>query len=163
MGSDHIDRHIWRWVIVTSVIGAIIRRDLRTLSSPRDSQCNNLYDLCPHGKGNSRLMKLLGGLTTKIYGGTVTRLALGSRREAFLSQNIRTCICSFTLNPAFHQNSKIFSYNLALPLIYCWPKQHWPLTIDPIENTDKKSQNWEMPEGLCMDLGLVWTWSCLQA
>ena len=42
-------------------------------------------------------------------------------------------------------------------------KQHWPLTIDPIENTDKKSQNWEMPEGLCMDLGLVWTWSCLQA
>ena len=37
-------------------------------------------------------------------------------------QNIRTCMCSFTFNPAFHQNSKIFSYNLlALPLIYCWP------------------------------------------
>ena len=47
------------------------------------------------------------------------RSSLGSRREAFLSQNIRTCMCSFTLNPAFHQNSKIFSYNLALPLIYC--------------------------------------------
>ena len=47
--------------------------------------------------------------------------SLGSRREAFLSQNIRTCMCSFTLNPAFHQNSKIFSYNLALPLICCWP------------------------------------------
>ena len=44
--------------------------------------------------------------------------SLGSRREAFLSQNIRTCMCSFTLNPGFHQNSKIFSCNLALPLIY---------------------------------------------
>ena len=28
--------------------------------------------------------------------------SLGSRCEAFLSQNIRTCTCSFTLNPAFH-------------------------------------------------------------
>ena len=65
--------------------------------------------------------------------------SLGSRREAFLSQNISTCLCSFTFNPAFHQNSKVFSYNLALPLIYCWP--NWPLTIEPIENTDKKSQN----------------------
>ena len=45
--------------------------------------------------------------------------SLGSRHEAFLSQNIRTCMCSFTFNPAFHQNSKVFSYNLALPLIYC--------------------------------------------
>ena len=44
--------------------------------------------------------------------------SLGSRHEAFLSQNIRTCMCSFTFNPAFHQNSKVFSYNLALPLIY---------------------------------------------
>ena len=42
-------------------------------------------------------------------------------------------------------------------------KQNWPLTIDHIENTDKKFQNWEMSEGLCVDLGLVWTWSCLQA
>ena len=75
-------------------------------------------------------------------------------------------MCSFTFNPAFHQNSKVFSYNLALPLILLLAnteKQNWPLTIDPTENTDKKSQNWEMPEGLCMDLGLVWTWSCLQA
>ena len=47
--------------------------------------------------------------------------------------------CSFTLNPVFNQNSKIFGYNLALPLIYCWL-----LTIDPIENTGKKSQNWEI-------------------
>ena len=47
--------------------------------------------------------------------------SLGSRREAFLSQNIRTCMCSFTFNSAFHQNSKVFSHNLALPLIYCWP------------------------------------------
>ena len=72
--------------------------------------------------------------------------SLGSRREAFLSQNISrpTCMCSFTFNPAFHQNSKVFSYNLALPLIYwssLWQKQNWPLTIEPIENTDKKSQN----------------------
>ena len=44
--------------------------------------------------------------------------SLGSRREAFLSQNISTCLCSFTFNPAFHQNSKVFSYNLALPLIF---------------------------------------------
>ena len=41
---------------------------------------------------------------------------------------------SFTFNPAFHQNSKVFSYNLAFPLI-CWPSlwftvksrtDHWP-------------------------------------
>ena len=32
-------------------------------------------------------------------------------------------MCSFTLNPAFHHIRKIFSYNLALPLIYCWPIQ----------------------------------------
>ena len=49
---------------------------------------------------------------------SVNRYSLGSRREAFLSQNISTCMCSFTFNPAFHQNSKVFSYNLALPLIY---------------------------------------------
>ena len=61
--------------------------------------------------------------------------SLGSRREAFLSQNISTCMCSVTFNPAFHQNSKVFSYNLALPLIY-WSSlwftggqhrtDHWP-------------------------------------
>ena len=55
--------------------------------------------------------------------------SLGSRREAFLSQNIRTCMCSFTFNPAFHQNSKVFSYNLALPLIYCWPTRLGKLLI----------------------------------
>ena len=60
-----------------------------------------------------------------------TWFSLGSRREAFLSQNISTCLCSFTFNPAFHQNSKVFSYNLALPLIYwssLWftEKQNWP-------------------------------------
>ena len=55
--------------------------------------------------------------------------SLGSRREAFLSQNISTCMCSFTLNPAFHQNSKVFSYNLALPLIYCWPTRLGKLLI----------------------------------
>ena len=48
----------------------------------------------------------------------VAHPSLGSGREAFLSQNISTCMCSFTFNPAFHQNSKVFSYNLALPLIY---------------------------------------------
>ena len=48
----------------------------------------------------------------------IAECSLGSRREAFLSQNISTCMCSFTFNPAFHQNSKVFSYNLALPLIY---------------------------------------------
>ena len=43
------------------------------------------------------------------------------------------CVASFTFNPAFHQNSKVFSYNLALPLIY-WSSlwftksrtDHWP-------------------------------------
>ena len=55
--------------------------------------------------------------------------SLGSRRETFLTQNIRTCMCSFTLNPAFHHNSKIFSYNLALPLIYCWPTRLGKLLI----------------------------------
>ena len=68
--------------------------------------------------------------------------SLGSRREAFLSQNIRICMCSFP---------KTARYSVII-----WPslwKQHWPLTIDAIENTDKKSPNWEMPEGLCMDLG----------
>ena len=56
-------------------------------------------------------------LPTTIPRAYAAERSLGSRREAFLSQNIRTCMCSFTLNPAFHQNSKIFSYNLALPLI----------------------------------------------
>ena len=51
------------------------------------------------------------------------------RREAFLSQNIRTCMCSFTYNPAFHRHSKVFSYNLARPLIYCWPTHLGKLLI----------------------------------
>ena len=55
--------------------------------------------------------------------------SLGSRHEAFLSQNIRTCMCSITFNPAFHQNSKVFKYNLALPLIYCWPTRLGKLLI----------------------------------
>ena len=45
---------------------AIIRRDLRTLSLPRDSPRDNLrgvLDLSPRGKGNSRQMKLLGELS----------------------------------------------------------------------------------------------------
>ena len=64
------------------------------------------------------------------------RYSLGSRREAFLSQNIMTYMCSFTFNPAFHQNSKVFSYNfgppsdwLVLPLIYCWPTRLGKLLI----------------------------------
>ena len=45
--------------------GVIIRRNLPTLSLPRDSPGNNLYacgDLSPCRKGNSCSMKLLGGL-----------------------------------------------------------------------------------------------------
>ena len=38
-------------------------------------------------------------------------------------------MCSFTLNPAFPQTSKIFNYNLALPLIYCWPTRLGKLLI----------------------------------
>ena len=44
--------------------GGIIRRDLRILSLPHDSPCNNLLcmrDQSPLGKGNPRLTKLLGG------------------------------------------------------------------------------------------------------
>ena len=62
--------------------------------------------------------------------------------------HIRICMCSFTLNSAFHQNSKIFSYNLALPLIYCWPTT--ALTTD---HRPYRKHWQEMPEGLCMDLG----------
>ena len=46
--------------------GAIIQRDLCILSLPCDSLRDNLLfmrDLSPRGKGNSRLMKLLGGVS----------------------------------------------------------------------------------------------------
>ena len=87
-------------------------------------------------------------------------LSLRSRREAFLSQNIRTCMCSFTLRsclsrcPEQQDNSVII-----WPSLWFTEKQHWPLTIDPRKHW-QKSQNWEIPEGLCMDLGLVWTLIC---
>ena len=85
-----------------------------------------------------------------------TAVALDQGVRPFSVKISGLVMCSFTFNPALHQNSKVFSYNLALPLIYwssLWftvgQKQNLPLTIDPIENTDKKSQNC-MPEGLCM-------------
>ena len=75
-------------------------------------------------------VKTWNNIPNHVKSGKNLNSSLGSRREAFLSQNIRTCMCSFTFNPAFHQNSKVFSYNfgppsdlLVLPLIYCWPSR----------------------------------------
>ena len=74
--------------------------------------------------------------------------SLGSRREAFLSQNISSCMW-------FHIQSCFPPIKTARYSVIIWPslwftgpasdllceKQNWPLTIEPIENTDKKSQN----------------------
>ena len=43
MGSGHIARQVWEVSYRTFGFGAIIRRDLRTLSLPRDSPRDNQY------------------------------------------------------------------------------------------------------------------------
>ena len=57
--------------------GAIIRRDLCTLSLPRDSPCDNQYAcaIWVHaGKATHAQRNNLAGLVTKKSGGTITRL-----------------------------------------------------------------------------------------
>ena len=57
--------------------GTIIRCDLRTLSLPRESTCDNQYACViwsPCRKGNSLLTKLFGGLSYEKCGGTITHL-----------------------------------------------------------------------------------------
>ena len=78
-GGGHIVRHVWRWIIVPSDLarsfGAtahIIVTMWFTMGLPI---C--VHDLSPRGKGNSRLMKLFGGLSygeEKKNGGTITHL-----------------------------------------------------------------------------------------
>ena len=64
----------------TSGFGVIIQRDLRTWLQ-HDSQPDNLClrDLSPRGKGNSRLMKLLGGLSYEARGSITHRGANSSK------------------------------------------------------------------------------------
>ena len=115
---------------------------------------------------NTMYMYLLIKLTHNFFVFSAILTSLGSRREAFLSQNIRTYMgtCSFTLNPAFHQNSKIFSYNLALPLIYCSTdhrpyRKHWQ-EIEKCQRVCIWTLGWFELEAVCKHRPSSW---CLGA
>ena len=76
-GGCHIERHVWMWVIVpldlAQSFGAVCAYyRYRVIYRAITYAC--VSDLSPHGKGNSHLVKLLGGLSYEKSGGTITHL-----------------------------------------------------------------------------------------